>query len=134
MSKNKLYSVFLTASIIGYAYFIYSINHSESAHLSVCMIKSATGYPCPSCGTTRAIQSLVKGDFISSLLINPFGIIVAVLMAVVPFWILYDWIIQKETFFNFYRKSEKIIQIRAVAFVLIAFVLVNWIWNIHKEL
>ena len=134
MSKNKLYTVFLIASIAGYAYFFYTLNHSESTHFSVCMIKNVTGYPCPSCGTTRAIQLLLQEKFVASILMNPFGIIVAILMIVVPLWILFDLITKKETFFTKYKKAEAIIRIKGLAIFLIILVVLNWIWNIYKGL
>ncbi|WP_395061770.1 DUF2752 domain-containing protein [Flavobacterium sp.] len=134
MSKNKLYSIFLIASIAGYAYLFYTLNYSESSHFSACMIKTATGYPCPSCGTTRAIQLLVQEKFVASLLMNPFGIIVAILMLIVPFWIVFDLITKKETFFTNYKKAEAIIRIKGLAIVLIVLVVLNWIWNIYKHL
>ena len=134
MSKNKLYLVILIACLIGFLYLFYSINHSESSHLSVCIIKNAIGYPCPSCGTTRAVKILLKGDFISSLQMNPFGIIVAILMVVLPIWIVLDLITQKETFFTYYKKTEILLRTRWLAVFLIVLVILNWIWNIKKGL
>ena len=134
MSKNKLYATFLIASIAGYAYFFYSINYSESSHLKFCIIKSITGYPCPSCGTTRAVKLFLKGDFYTSIQMNPFGIIVAILMITVPFWILFDLITKKETFYKNYKKSELILRKKPLAIILIILVILNWIWNIKKGL
>lgn len=134
MSKNRLYIIFLTASILGYTYLFFKINYSESAPLSFCMIKNVTGFPCPSCGTTRAIQLLLEEKFVASLLMNPFGILVAILMAIVPFWIVFDLGTKKETFFNNYKKAEAIIRTKKLAIFLIILVILNWIWNIYKEL
>lgn len=134
MSQNKLYLIILIACLIGFLYLFYSINHSESSHLSVCIIKNTTGYPCPSCGTTRAVKMLLKGDFISSLQMNPFGIIVAILMYVLPIWIILDTLTQKKTFFTYYKKTEIILKTRWLSFFLILLVIVNWIWNIKKGL
>ncbi|WP_395045095.1 DUF2752 domain-containing protein [Flavobacterium sp.] len=134
MKINKLYSILLIATIAGYSYLFYKINHSESSHLSVCIIKNVTGYACPSCGTTRAVQLLLQGKLLESLLLNPFGIIVAILMLLVPFWITFDIITKKETFFNFYKKTETVIRKKPIAIVLIILVLLNWIWNIYKQL
>jgi len=134
MSRNKLYSIFLIASIVGYTYFFYTLNYSESAPLSVCMIKNVTGFPCPSCGTTRAIQLLVKNNWMDSVQMNPFGILVAILMAVVPFWIVFDLVTKKQTFFNNYKKAEAIIRTKKLAIFLIILVIFNWIWNIKKGL
>ncbi len=134
MKKNKLYSILLIASIVGFAYLFYKINYSESSHLSFCMIKNVTGYACPSCGTTRAVQLFLQGNFAASLQMNPFGIIVATLMIISPIWILFDIITKKETFYFWYKKLEEIIRIKWIAITLIILVLLNWIWNIYKDL
>lgn len=134
MTKNKLYLVLLVACLSGFLYLIYNINYSESSHIKVCIIKNVTGYPCPSCGTTRAVQEFLKGNLVNSFFMNPFGIIVAILMAIIPLWILFDLIFKKETFYSNYKKIETIIRIRWVAIILIVLVILNWIWNIKKGL
>ena len=107
---------------------------SKNIHFGLCIFKNITGVPCPSCGTTRAIQLILHGKIIESLYMNPFGIIVAILMTVAPFWILYDVIVQKESFLFFYKKSEETIRIKWLSIVLIILVILNWIWNIYKGL
>lgn len=98
------------------------------------MIKSITGYPCPSCGTTRAIVFLSKGEVIQSIQQNPFGLVVGLLMVVLPFWITFDIIKKKDTFHQFYLKIETIIRRPKVVLVLILLVILNWIWNLYKHL
>ena len=70
MSKNKLYLIVIIACFSGYLYLIFTNNYSEDGQISVCTIKNATGYPCPSCGTTRAVQALYKGDLIGVICIE----------------------------------------------------------------
>ena len=132
MSKNKLYSVLLIVIFSGYAYFFYSLYHSSSSNRSFCIIKNVTGYPCPSCGTTRDVKLLYHGELISSLQMNPFGIIVAMLMLVIPFWIIFDLLFKKDTFYRNYKKTETIISNKPLAITLIVLVIINWIWNIYK--
>jgi hypothetical protein len=98
------------------------------------MIKNVTSFPCPSCGTTRAVQLLFKGDFTASVLTNPFGIIVSGSMLILPFWIVIDLILKKETFYTFYNKMESILKQKYIAIPLIILVVLNWIWNINKGL
>ena len=97
------------------------------------MVKNVTGYPCPSCGTTRAIQLLLNNNWMASLQINPFGILVALMMFGFPIWIIFDLLLKKDTFYKYYQKVEAIIN-KWVAILLIILVIVNWIWNIKKEL
>ena len=134
MTKNKLYAIISIACFLGLAYLFYKINYSESSHLTVCIIKNVTGYACPSCGTTRAVQLFLQGEIAASVLMNPFGILVAILMIFSPIWILFDLITKKETFFFWYKKTEEIIRIKWIAIPLILLVILNWIWNIYKGL
>lgn len=133
MSRNRLYALILVACLSGFIYLIYSLQFSESADFTVCLIKNVTGIPCPSCGTTRAVELIFKGYFFDALQVNPFGILVSCSMTVVPFWIVLDIITKKETFFIFYKKTETFVRIKGIAITLIILVLLNWIWNIYKE-
>jgi hypothetical protein len=98
------------------------------------MIKNATGYPCPSCGSTRAVQALYKGDLIGSFLFNPFGIIVSIALLILPFWIGIDLAMKRKSFYLAYNKMEAVLKQKKIAIPLIILVVLNWIWNIYKEL
>lgn len=53
----------------------------------LCLFRSLTGLPCPFCGTTRSIGSILQGDFGSALGLNPLGFLVmagAVFMFLTP--------------------------------------------------
>ncbi|WP_409024889.1 DUF2752 domain-containing protein [Flavobacterium sp.] len=134
MTRNKLYSLLLIACLAGFIYLFYNIHTLQSQTFRVCIIKNVTGFPCPSCGTTRAVTLILEGKFIESLLLNPFGILVAVVMTIFPFWILIDIILKKESFFRMYKKTEATIRKPWLASILILLVLLNWIWNIYKHL
>ncbi|HNP32809.1 MAG TPA: DUF2752 domain-containing protein [Flavobacterium sp.] len=134
MTRNKLYSLLLIACFAGFIYLFYRQYSSQNETLRFCIIKNVTGYPCPSCGTTRAVRLLLQGRIKESILLNPFGIIVAIIMTVFPIWVLTDIILKKETFFRWYKKIEATIRKPWLAVILIALVLLNWIWNIYKHL
>ena len=106
----------------------------QSQEFTVCLFKKVTTVPCPSCGTTRSVMQLSHGNFLSAILMNPFGIIVGLVMIIAPIWISYDFIQKKETFYIAYLKIETILRKRKVAIVLIVLVIANWIWNIKKNL
>jgi hypothetical protein len=134
MTRNKLYSLLLIACLAGFIYLFYSIQKEQQETVGVCIIKNVTGYACPSCGTTRAVLLLLEGKITDSLLLNPFGIIVAIIMTVFPVWVLTDIVLKKETFFSAYKKTEAIIRKPWLAVVLILLVVLNWIWNLYKNL
>jgi hypothetical protein len=134
MTKSKLYTLLLIACFSGFIYLILTIYFAQSNLYGVCIIKNVTGIPCPSCGTTRAVQLLLQGSILESLQANPFGVLVAVIMFFVPFWIAFDLISKKETFYIAYKKMEATIKTHWLAAILIFLVLLNWIWNIYKQL
>ena len=55
-------------------------------------------------------------------------------MLITPIWILFDVTTKKKTLLNFYRQIEIVLRKPQIAIPLILFVLINWIWNITKEL
>jgi hypothetical protein len=133
MTRNKLYSLLLIACFAGYGYLYYNIENLPSEAFRVCIIKNATGYPCPSCGATRAVSLLLEGNIIESIALNPFGILIAIIMTVFPVWVLTDVIQKKDSFYKAYKKTESLIRKPWLASVLILLVLLNWIWNIYKN-
>lgn len=88
--------------------------------------------PCPSCGTTRAVRALFHGEWMASLYYNPLGILVALLMVVVPIWIIADFLAGSESLLRAYRLAEKKLQTWPYAVAGILAILINWIWNLMK--
>jgi hypothetical protein len=79
-------------------------------------------------------MALLKGHFSESLLINPLGLIVAAIMVLGPAWILYDHSVNRQTFYNAYKRLEVWLRRPLLAMPLILLVLLNWFWNISKGL
>jgi len=137
MSRNKLYILILIACFLGYSWLLFlrfaPVKNSD-LDLTVCIFKRATGLPCPSCGTTRAVSFLFNGEIVKSLFLNPFGIVVAGIMIVSPLWIIADIIAKKKSYYDSYIKIEKLIQKKEIFIPLIILVILNWIWNIYKHI
>jgi hypothetical protein len=55
-------------------------------------------------------------------------------MTVFPLWVLTDVILKKDSFFKTYTKTESFIRKPWIAAILILLVMLNWIWNIYKQL
>lgn len=136
MSRTRLYLLLGTLLTTGYAYLAYSLFYSHShSGITVCPIKNITGIPCPSCGTTRSVISLLQGDFNQAAYINPLGFLAAAVMIVLPFWLLYDVALKKDTFLVRYKNAENKIKGNKLLIALAAcLMLINWIWNIYKGL
>jgi hypothetical protein len=134
MNRNRLYIFLLIAITLGYTWLIFSNATVFKENHIGCLFKEITAYPCPSCGTTRSVQLVFNGEFFSSLLLNPFGILVATIMLVVPFWIGIDLIKKSDSFFKFYKASERFISKKPIAILLFLLVILNWYWNIKKNI
>lgn len=136
LNRNKLYSMLLIACIAGYIWLFLSIatNITEPKTVEVCLIKHATNIPCPSCGSTRSIVSLTRGNFIEAFNLNPLGYLVAFIMLIAPVWIITDLIMRSKSLLNCYQKIESYLKKPKYAIPLILLVIINWIWNITKGL
>ena len=134
LDRNKLYSILLIACVAGYIWLYYSItsNVTENKSVEVCLIKHTTNIPCPSCGSTRSIISLTKGNFVEAFDLNPIGYIVALIMLIAPVWIIVDIILRNNSLFVCYQKIESHLKKQKYAIPLILLVIINWIWNITK--
>lgn len=136
MSRNKLYAILAAACAAGYTWLLLTYFHtvSNESDFGVCLFKQVTGIPCPSCGTTRSVLSILKGDILEGILWNPFGIIIILILFIFPVWIILDVLSRKDTLFNVYNQTELFLKRKWIAIPAILLVLVNWIWNIVKGL
>jgi hypothetical protein len=97
-----------------------------------CLFHKITGFPCPACGSTRSVASILHGDMLQAWHYNPFGFPVAALMLIVPVWILADRIGRNDDFFYTYQRIETLFKRKIICIPAIALVLCNWIWNFFK--
>jgi len=136
MSRNKLYTLLSTACAAGYIWLILTYHRTFSLALEpgVCLFKRVTGVPCPSCGSTRSVLSFLRGDFAGAILLNPFGVIILIILLVFPVWIIYDVLSRKSTLYHFYNRSELFLRRKWIAIPAILLVILNWVWNIAKNL
>ena len=125
------YPVFIVLILTGYfLLYNYSKTLVSPKNISPCIFKNLTGIPCPSCGSTRATVQLIQGQFWNSILINPLSLITNVLIVLSSFWMAFDLIRQKESFFPFLKKDWN----KWLKIGLLILVLANWVWNIQKGL
>jgi hypothetical protein len=136
LNRSRLYIILFISCVAGYTWLFinYNLNSTNSKDINVCIIKHVTNIPCPSCGATRSVLSLLNGDFSEAMLWNPLGIFLALILLITPIWISYDYLEKKETLFYYYRKMESAFQQKKLAIPAIILVISNWIWNIYKDL
>jgi hypothetical protein len=136
LSRNRLYSIILIACFAGYIWLLFGFASENTFEkpLEACIVKNITTIPCPSCGSTRAIIALAKGNVIEALHINPMGFLVAFIMFFAPLWILADLLTSRRSLFDFYQKIETNLKNPKIAVPLILLVVLLWVWNITKGL
>ena len=133
-SRNQLYTIVIIACVVGYFWLYFNLTNKLSTSVNVCMLKHITQIPCPSCGSTRAMISIANGEFVNALKLNPIGYLVAGIMTLSPLWILIDLGLKKNTFFESYQKIEIQLRRPQYAIPLVLLVVLNWMWNISKNL
>lgn len=136
-STFRIYLILTILSMAGYAWIgfhLFSKGIAEKT-LTVCLLKNATCVPCPSCGITRSLLLLISGDIPAAILLNPLGCIVALALLILPVWILTDVVTQKNTLARSFLWTENKIKTKKAIYIpLVALALLNWGWNILKEL
>ncbi|MBL7928820.1 MAG: DUF2752 domain-containing protein [Bacteroidia bacterium] len=138
MNLLNRYRLMVMLTLAAYAWVVFCFFNSGffQAHYGInpCLIKTATGFPCPSCGTTRSVMLILHGNLYDALFLNPLGYFAFFLLIALPFVFLYDAIMRKTLLLRLITKSEEIICNRKVVPVLVLFFLLLWGWNIHNGL
>jgi len=94
--------------------------------LPVCGFKTITGLPCPTCGITRTIIALSRGDVSRGVFMNPLA---AILCAVGLLYLVYAAIVLALRLPRF-RPTVTSIGARRLRIAACTALAVNWIWLI----
>ena len=136
-TRYRLYFFLAVSCLAGYSWiflnFFISSSHLK-AKFNVCLFKRVTTIPCPSCGTTRSVLSLINLDFPTAFYMNPLGFIILPALLIFPFWLTFDILNRSQSLFSFYQKFETVFKKKIIAIPAILIVLIIWISNIFKDL
>jgi len=125
--QKLIYRIFGLLIIAGAIWTGYNLWYPDN-HTIACLFRTATGFKCPSCGTTTSVVQLFNGNPVEAWYANPLGFPAAILMLLVPGWIIHDLVEQKPTFYSFYHKAETWIKNhKVISGLLILTMLVNWL-------
>lgn len=121
---------------MGYVWIIYQWQTDiiHKPRVPFCAFKFTTGYPCPSCGTTRSLLLILDGKWLEALWLNPMGFLGVTALVLIPIWLLYDLFSKQTTLWTMWLRFEGFLRKPLVYIPLIVLILLNWIWNIYKEL
>ena len=128
MRRRQLYFLALFLGLAGQVWIVYSYNKLQKGEeaFNTCIFRRVTTIPCPSCGTVHSIVSILHGDLRKAFSENLMGFFGILLVAIVPYWILADMALGRETFYSFYLKTEKLLKIRWVLFSILTLIFVIW--------
>lgn len=135
LTHTKFYTFMGIACGVGYSWlYVNYTTYKQGNAFSMCIIKQASGIPCPSCGSTRAVESLLHGNLIESLQWNPLGLAISAILLISPFWLTFDLLSRNSSMFLFFHKVESTFNKRIYAIPALILLLLNWVWNIQKGL
>lgn len=98
---------FIAAVLCGYV--VWDLYFLIRGEIPPSIFKSVTGLPCPSSGCWRSLRALMRGDWYTSLLYNPFTVVFCLLLLasvvciarclalkksiLLPHWLFVAWIV-----------------------------------------
>lgn len=80
-SKKSLWVLLLDLTLLLFALFGKYLVQFMKGSLSKCIF-NANGFKCPSCGGTRCVESILKGDFISAFWYNQYFFFLFIYIAI----------------------------------------------------
>ena len=135
LTRNRFYTYFSLAVMAGYGWLalVGRLKPEElGKRYDVCLIRHFAHIPCPSCGSTRSVLSILHGDIAGGFYWNPIGILIFAGLMMAPFWIGYDLILKKESLYRTFIGFENALRNKWVSIPAIILLIINWIWNIYK--
>ena len=132
MTRRRLYFLALFLGLAGQIWIAYSYKKLERQEeaFNTCIFKRVSGIPCPSCGTVHSIVSILHGDLRVALTENPLGFAGILIVAVIPYWILADLVLGRESFYRFYLRINSFLKKKQVLFGLLFIVLLLWLFKL----
>ena len=82
LSRNKLYLFLSILCTSGYFWMYFNLTKNPIINTEVCLFKHVTKIPCPSCGSSRSITQIIKGNIQQALYLNPLGFISAFILLI----------------------------------------------------
>jgi hypothetical protein len=135
ISRTRFYGVLLVMLAASYAWIGYNgiVRAQQAEGISICIVRTVTGVPCPGCGTTRSVLHVLHGDVLDAVMSNPFGLLAVAALSVLPFWIAVDLARGRASLMHAYDVLNHQLARRAVRVVIVLLVLCVWTWNIYNQ-
>jgi hypothetical protein len=128
--RNRLYAGIIGVGVAGVVWLV--VDGVTDGTWTPCLFKLLTGIPCPSCGSTRAVLALLRGDDV--LAYNPLGIFTFAAALLTLAMLCRDVITGSDSLFLVWRRGEQFVRQPWVAAAGIAVLASNWVWTIARGL
>lgn len=119
--------IVLLVGAFGFIRFLSLHKHGFTTGPTLCIFKLLTGYPCPVCGTTRAIAAFSEGRLHASFVYNPLGV---ALVLVSILWALKFPSLEKTVRTALGRFTKTSFRMKVI--FTIGINLVMWSWDISR--
>lgn len=125
LARLTILALGLCAAMAGLFLSLFSRQIIHAAH---CPLRMATGVPCPTCGSTHALVSLVHGHLFGALRYNPLTTAVAALLGAAVLW----------SVGAMFRPGWRVVPVlspaerRAVLYGTALLVLANWFYEVWR--
>jgi hypothetical protein len=133
-NNRKFYTFTGLFLATGWLWILYNYYLSGRAELQTCIVKRLTDIPCPGCGTTRSVLSLMQGHWFDAVWFNPLGILSVLGLVVGSAMWIYDTLIRRTSLLQSILLFERFLNKPPIAVVALILILINWYWNITKGL
>jgi len=132
--SNKQVKICISILIcIGVLYVsLFSFFELNKSNINFCLLKSITGFPCPTCGTTKDFYLLLDGEIYKSLLMNPLGLVVFVGSVSFIFLLFFDYFVGTKIVNNLIDKTKVLPLNHKIVISVFLLLLLNWIWTVIK--
>lgn len=97
-----------------------------------CINRLVLGHACPACGTRRALGLLLQGKIKASILMNPLGLLVSIVLLFIMGAAIYQKISGRPYLQQLKKKTDSFLGHWYVISFVFILVLLNWWWNILK--
>lgn len=133
MTLRGFYTLSAAGCLGGWLWTIGSMASAGQGVWKGCLFKMLLHVPCPSCGATRAVMAVFRGDVVEAFCLNPLGLLLAAGLVLLPVWLLADLLRRRATLYRLFLCMDKLLQRRRVFVVFVCVILVNWAWVLFHQ-
>lgn len=133
MTLRGFYTLSAAGCLGGWLWTIGSMASAGQGVWKGCLFKMLLHVPCPSCGATRAVMAVFRGDVVEAFCLNPLGLLLAAGLVLLPVWLLADLLRRRATLYWLFLRMDKLLQRRRVFVVFVCVILVNWAWVLFHQ-